>query len=374
MKKSPLILLAVLGNITANPAYADSVKLTNPANGHSYQRFDVTKTWLQAKNACANQSGYLATITSQAENDWVWNNFGVAPAKYYGYIGFWLGASDATNEGQWAWNTGETWSYSNWDTGQPDNGGGRGQSYLAMWNWNVGGSWDDGGLPNDNPPASYLCEWNSSKPVLKQSWQIPAVHYCSADRVNPTNRGLTSKTCFNNIKGATIKVFEIGEKTRMNILVNPTNQRGGFFFKMTYPSALQVSGFKIVNSEPIPVQENGEVAEVLLLVADEAIDKVLGAFNLPFKLIQILYPINPVGDPSFLELLPPDSILSKELYPYQTIERHFQRPSPGAAITIQVDSDVPFTQFKKVMDLQKMSFYIGSDINNELLVEKLKSR
>jgi len=372
MKKLPLILLAVFGTLTVNSAHSDSAKLTNSANGHSYQRFDVANTWSQAKDACVSQGGYLATITSQAENDWVWSKFGVSPAYYAGILGFWLGGNDAATEGQWMWVTGESWSYSNWDTGQPDNAGGRGQNYAAMWS--NGGSWDDGGLPYSDEPASYLCEWNSSKPILKQSWQIPAVHHCSDDRVNTTKRGLTSKTCFNNIKGATIKAFEIGEKTRMNILVNPTNQSGGFFFKMTYPSALQVSGFKIINSEPIPVQESGEVADVLSLVADEAIDKVLGSFNLPFKLIKILYPINTIVEPSFLELLPLDSVLSKELYPYQTIERNFQRPGPGAAITIQIDSDVPFTQFKKIMDLQKMSFYIGSDINNELLVDKLRSK
>jgi hypothetical protein len=73
-------------------------------------------------------------------------------------------------------------------------------------------------------------------------------------------------------------------------------------------------------------------------------------------------------------MLPPNSVLSRELYPYQTIERHFQRPSPSVAITISVDSDVPFAKFKTVMDLQKISFYIGSDINNELLVDKLRSK
>ncbi len=59
-------------------AQADSAKLVNPANGHSYQRFDTALNWTLAKTACAALGGHLATITSQAENDWVYTNMGVA--------------------------------------------------------------------------------------------------------------------------------------------------------------------------------------------------------------------------------------------------------------------------------------------------------
>jgi len=162
MQKLSLPLLAALSITAINSAQADSTTLINPSNEHSYKRFDTAETWSQAKNACANQGGYLATITSQNENDWVWSKFGASTGVYEGaYKGFWLGGSDATTEGQWTWITGELWNYSNWDTGQPDNASGRGQSYTVMWNYNVEGSWDDGGLPYTDPKTSYLCEWSS---------------------------------------------------------------------------------------------------------------------------------------------------------------------------------------------------------------------
>ena len=55
-------------------AHADSAKLVNPTNGHSYQRFDTALNWNSAKTACAGLGGHLATITGQAENDWVYGN------------------------------------------------------------------------------------------------------------------------------------------------------------------------------------------------------------------------------------------------------------------------------------------------------------
>ncbi len=102
--------------------HADSAKLKNPANNHSYQWFDIGKTWTDAKIACESQGGYLATVTSKEENDWLINN-GLAQN------GAWLGASDSAIEGQWQWITGEAWDYTNWRPGEPNNSSGI-ENYL----------------------------------------------------------------------------------------------------------------------------------------------------------------------------------------------------------------------------------------------------
>ena len=101
----------------------------------------------------------MATITSQEENDYAWSTFGnfVGLGVYSNkYNGFWLGGNYIS--GKWTWITDESWSYSNWGRGQPDNNGYQG--HIVMWNWDVSGSWDDGGLPRNDDTASYLCEWN----------------------------------------------------------------------------------------------------------------------------------------------------------------------------------------------------------------------
>ena len=86
-------------------AWADSAKLT--FNGHSYQRFDTAMNWTDAKAFCANKSAHLATITSQAENDFVAKN--LVPTSPVSPV--WLGATDEEKEGVWKWITGESWIY-----------------------------------------------------------------------------------------------------------------------------------------------------------------------------------------------------------------------------------------------------------------------
>ena len=91
-------------------------RIYNPINGHLYEKFDTPMTWDDAKAYCESLGGYLATVTSQAEQDWIWD--------YFSPEGSYFGASDAEEEGVWKWVTGEAWDYTNWRPGEPNNAGG----------------------------------------------------------------------------------------------------------------------------------------------------------------------------------------------------------------------------------------------------------
>lgn len=126
-------------------------------NGHYYEYVAAPGiTWTDAKAAAEARTyggltGYLATITSAAENAFV-------ATKCAGYA--WLGGSDAGHHKEWYWVTGpeagskfcqesifggveyteEGW-YQNFAPGEPDNGIFGGEDYLYMYP--IVGTWND---------------------------------------------------------------------------------------------------------------------------------------------------------------------------------------------------------------------------------------
>lgn len=147
-------------------------------NGHYFEFISSTDiSWTAAFTAANTKTyfglqGYLATITSSAENTFVYskiNAFG------------WLGGSDATSEGVWKWVCGpengtQFWQgtysggnavggmYNNWAVNQPDNWS-PGEHYLNFWS---GDHWND--YPNvaTGSIAGYVVEYGgmAGDPVI----------------------------------------------------------------------------------------------------------------------------------------------------------------------------------------------------------------
>ena len=118
-------------------------------NGHSYAIVEFPEeTWASASaDILVTLPGYhLATITSQAEQDFVW--------AYLTQIGgagvgdFWLGGfqdiePETDPAAGWMWVTGEPWIYTNWDFGEPNDAGGI-EDHLVMQG-GFGGAGNDEG-------------------------------------------------------------------------------------------------------------------------------------------------------------------------------------------------------------------------------------
>ncbi len=150
-----VVILLLFGVINFSVANSDLLQF----NGHWYQRIDQAMTWTQAKTLCESSGGYLATIISQAENDFIANRL-VIPGNHLA----WLGATDSDSEGIWKWTTGESWAYTNWSPGQPDNGCGGAEDYLHMWFSEYPGKWNDEKVDGScGQILMYpICEWNSN--------------------------------------------------------------------------------------------------------------------------------------------------------------------------------------------------------------------
>ena len=97
--------------------------VTGTFNGHSYALFDDLMTPPEAERYCQSIGGYLASITSQEENDFAVSLFAQGALDAYT-----IGATDRDSEGVWKWMNGEPWDYSNWYPGgsvgtkEPNNG------------------------------------------------------------------------------------------------------------------------------------------------------------------------------------------------------------------------------------------------------------
>ena len=104
--------------------------------GHDYYQVNDFVYWDEAHDIATDAGGYLATITSPEENNFLYNSI-----DWDVYGEFYMGLYDATMDNNgWTWVTGEPLGFQNWDEGQPDCPGC--QNYGVIWEHE--GKWDDG--------------------------------------------------------------------------------------------------------------------------------------------------------------------------------------------------------------------------------------
>ncbi len=128
----------------AEPEEFEEVPFQN--NAYIVLSLDEVTSWEAAGAYCAQQGGHLATIDSQAENDYVSSlltEAGVGTA--------FLGLSKEGEE--WIWYNGLPLAYSNWASGQP------GSKAYAMMDNTQGGRWVAGTFPRTGN-AVFVCEWD----------------------------------------------------------------------------------------------------------------------------------------------------------------------------------------------------------------------
>jgi lectin-like protein len=156
------------------------------SNGHYYTASDSTMRWSEANALASSMGGYLVSIRSQAEQDFLQNTFFPTAAQ-----AFWIGFTDQATEGDFVWTSGESVTYTNWGPGEPNDAHGpvaatTGEDYTAV-NWqfanginSIRGLWND--TPNEGTthmntafqPYRAIIEFNST-PVPEPS---PLVFIC----------------------------------------------------------------------------------------------------------------------------------------------------------------------------------------------------
>ncbi|MBN1576930.1 MAG: hypothetical protein JW913_10275 [Chitinispirillaceae bacterium] len=171
MTRDKLSSIAVLSlllafSLSADPLLLADWKWTDPDGAfHEYGVYRFPDQSWNLSNDKVDEGWYLATITSAEEQK----------ALICGLRGirgeYWLGGCQA-NRGagpadNWAWVTGEEWSYNHWAPGEPNDAyGSNSEQHLAVWSmWGKGNNgwlWnDEGRLPNIN---GYIAEKSHAVP------------------------------------------------------------------------------------------------------------------------------------------------------------------------------------------------------------------
>lgn len=123
-------------------------------NNHTYEFYTNPVTWKTAKLYAEKLGGHLATITSQAEQDTLFNNM---PQN----VEYWIGLTDEANEGNFSWITGEALSYTFWDNGQPDNSSE--EDYCSFNTFANGtGNWNDAPEFGWENAQGFIVEYDST--------------------------------------------------------------------------------------------------------------------------------------------------------------------------------------------------------------------
>jgi hypothetical protein len=116
--------------------------------GHGYKLFTERLAWEDARRRSEEMGGHLVTLSSKEEDEFARGL--VAGRKE----DFWIGLSDPTGAGRWAWVTGEPVGYTGWSRGEPNFAGPGAAAYRA---W--------AGVPWGDRPMSalmgFICEWES---------------------------------------------------------------------------------------------------------------------------------------------------------------------------------------------------------------------
>lgn len=151
-------------------------------------------SWDSAQSAALARGGYLATLTTNAENAFVFGLANAAPSAWivfggqFGEVGGpWLGGFQPVGspepDGNWTWNNSEglfiTPGYNtNWISASPNNFGGN-ENRLQFYGLNLQRSalWNDAN--NAALLQGYVVEWNTAPVPEASTWVLLASGLCA---------------------------------------------------------------------------------------------------------------------------------------------------------------------------------------------------
>ena len=152
------ILIVLMLLVTCAGAEPIQWTVESGGNGHWYEVIVGTFRWDEAQADAETRSwlgltGHLASITSEVEGAWIWDT--LAPNRCW--LGGYQSPGSPEPDGGWTWVTGETWLYTNWAEGEPNNHHSGTENSLVYTDANDG-TWNDR-VNTDTAGPGYLIEY-----------------------------------------------------------------------------------------------------------------------------------------------------------------------------------------------------------------------
>lgn len=158
--------------LLATCAWAEPIQwtLSDGGNGHFYEAVSTPLTWQEAQDYAygrywAGMRGHLVTLTSQEEQDWVWENL---DSLHQFYLGGYQEPGSIEPGGGWRWVTNEPWEFSNWSPNEPNNS--NGGEELLEFSGGHDGFWND--IPDWGQAQCFIVEYDQyeSVPMENVAW------------------------------------------------------------------------------------------------------------------------------------------------------------------------------------------------------------
>jgi hypothetical protein len=142
--------------IDARPCAGGTLRGTDPSTGTCIVYFSAPMPYAMAEMSCASIAAKLVVIKSALTNTFVLNLVGTADA--------FIGATDRTTEGTFLWldNAADpvAGGFTNWRTGEPNDGGTNGEDCAIIEGARMG-TWDDRPCAVTGTAGSYpyVCQY-----------------------------------------------------------------------------------------------------------------------------------------------------------------------------------------------------------------------
>lgn len=165
---TPIALLSSVLLYALSPFASAQSWQQSPVNGHWYLATSPLD-WHSAEAFAVASGGHLATVRSQAENDWILATY------YQPGSSLWIGYTDEALEGTFVWSSGEPTVYTNWHPGEPNNQGG--EDYTALDT--TSGTWNDG-ASHPLPSLIEVVSGDANGDGIPDVTQVVVNRYCLA--------------------------------------------------------------------------------------------------------------------------------------------------------------------------------------------------